>query len=131
VLALPYSLATPLSFVDLADVAEAAARVLTEDGHGYATYPLCGTDLLSGQELADRVAERSGAAVRGQEIPVGEFVAAITRRHPLPAYTVDSLYRLFIYYGLHGITGNANVLRWLLGREPGTFSEYVDRCLCA
>jgi uncharacterized protein YbjT (DUF2867 family) len=128
--ALPYSMSTSLSFVDLADVAEVAARVLTEDGHVYATYPLCGTDLLSGQDIADRVADRSGARVRAQQIPLGDFIATVTQHHPLPFYTVDSLYRLFTYYGLHGITGNANVLRWVLGREPTTFGEYLDRCLC-
>ena len=36
-----------ISLVDLRDVAEAAARVLTEDGHHGATYELVGTDALS------------------------------------------------------------------------------------
>ncbi len=126
---LPYSLTMPLSFVDLVDVAEVAARTVIEDGHIYATYPLCGTDLLTGMEIAAQVAKRSGVAVRGEEIPVGEFIAAISGGHPLPRYTVDALHRLFTYYGLHGITGNANVLRWLLGREPGSFAEFVDRGL--
>jgi uncharacterized protein YbjT (DUF2867 family) len=129
--ALPYSMATPLAFVDLADIAEVAARVLTEGGHIHATYPLCGTDLLSGHQVAERVAERSGTPVQSHELSISEFVAMISQHHPLPHYTVDSLYRLFTYYGLHGITGNANVLRWLLGREPTTFNEYVDRCINA
>jgi NAD(P)H dehydrogenase (quinone) len=43
----PYPADTRLSLVDLADVAEVAARVLTEDGHDGATYELVGTAPLS------------------------------------------------------------------------------------
>ncbi len=39
----PYPIDTRISLVDLRDVAEAAARVLTEDGHVGATYELVGT----------------------------------------------------------------------------------------
>jgi len=36
---------------------------------------------------------------------------------------------VFTYYGLHGITGNPNVLRWLLDCEPQTIAQYVERSL--
>jgi uncharacterized protein YbjT (DUF2867 family) len=130
-LRLQYSLATPLAFVDLADVAEVAALVVTEPGHSYATYPLCGSDLLTGHEIAALISTRTGAPVVGEQWDLEEFIAAIGQHHPLPRYTIDGLYRLFTYYGLHGITGNPNVLRWLLGREPTTFAQYVDRGVTA
>jgi uncharacterized protein YbjT (DUF2867 family) len=130
-LRLQYSLATPLAFVDLADVAEVAALVVTEPGHSYATYPLCGSDLLTGHEIAALIATRTGAPVVGEQWDIEEFIAAIGQHHALPRYTIDGLYRLFTYYGLHGITGNPNVLRWLLGREPTTFAQYVDRRMTA
>ena len=31
------------------------------------------------------------------------------------------------HYTAHGLSGNANVLRWLLGREPTTFAAFVKR----
>jgi len=80
---LPYSVTTRLSFVDLSDVAEVAARVLIEDGHAYATYPLCGTDLLSGQEVADIVSRAAGVPVDAKEIPLAAFVDMISRHQPL------------------------------------------------
>ena len=43
----PYPVETRLSLVDLEDVAEAAALVLTQDGHAGATYELVGTAPLS------------------------------------------------------------------------------------
>jgi NAD(P)H dehydrogenase (quinone) len=48
----PYPIGTRLSLVDLGDVAEAAARVLTDDGHSGATYELVGTFPLSQIEIA-------------------------------------------------------------------------------
>ena len=44
----------------LADVAEVAAQVLTQDGHVHATYSLCGTERLSGEEIAAAVARSTG-----------------------------------------------------------------------
>ena len=130
VLRLPYSLATPLAFVDLADVAEVAARVLTEDGHDYATYPLCGSDVLSGDDLVKVIARISGSEIVGEEIPVSAVLEAIAGGGRLPRYVEDGLRRLFGYYGLYGIRGNANVLRWVLAREPTSFAQYVRGSLC-
>ena len=50
---MPYSVETRISMVDLEDVAEAAARVLTTDGHLNATYELAGPQPLSQTETAD------------------------------------------------------------------------------
>jgi hypothetical protein len=43
----------------------------------------------------------------------------------------DAMVRLFEHYGRYGITGNPNVLTWLLGRSPTSFGEYVQRSLTA
>jgi uncharacterized protein YbjT (DUF2867 family) len=123
---LPYSLDAALSFVDLADVAEVAARTLLEDGHIHATYALCGTDRLTGREIAKLIAERAGLAIEGQEVSIPAFIEQVAGGGTLHPVTIDGFYRLFTYYGLHGISGNSNVLRWLLGREPTTFAEYLQ-----
>ena len=46
-------------------------------------------------------------------------------------YRLDAMHRLFDHYGRYGITGNPNVLGWLLGRRPTGFDEYVRRSLAA
>jgi len=47
VLTQPYALDTPLAHVDLEDVTEVAALVVTEAKHQYATYELCGDDYVT------------------------------------------------------------------------------------
>jgi uncharacterized protein YbjT (DUF2867 family) len=60
----PYPVETRLSLVDLDDVAAAAAMVLTQDGHGGASYELVGTTPLSQIEVAATIARRSGDRCR-------------------------------------------------------------------
>jgi hypothetical protein len=35
------------------------------------------------------------------------------------------------HYDAHGLIGNPNVLRWMLGREPTRFADFVNRELPA
>src|SRR5262249_38099305 len=124
VFSLPYNMEIPLSHVDLMDVAEVAVKVLTEEGHLSATYELCGSDFLRGVDIASIISEVSGYNIVAKEIKVDDFVKSISFPE-MPDYTIDTLYRLFIYYGRYGIVGNPNVLTWLLSRAPTTFVEYV------
>jgi uncharacterized protein YbjT (DUF2867 family) len=128
-LRLPYSMQRRLAFVDLADVAQVCAQVLVEDGHRHATYPLCGSDHLIGDEIAAIIAEEAGTAVTGESIPLPAFLGFVGQHAPLGPYQRAYLTRLMTYYDAFGITGNPNVLRWLLGREPGTMRGYVRRVL--
>jgi uncharacterized protein YbjT (DUF2867 family) len=122
---LPYSMETPLSFVDMQDVAEVAGKVLTEAGHERATYELCGSDTLSGFDIARIIGEESGTRIETKSIPLQEFISHVPVK--MSDYTVHGIERLFTYYNRHGLTGNPNVLAWLLGRKPTTFAEYVRR----
>ncbi|MFK0113331.1 SDR family oxidoreductase [Streptomyces sp. NPDC091217] len=128
---LPYSMTTPLAFVDLVDVAEVCAKVLTEDGHRYATYPLCGSDYLGGEEIAAIIAEVVGRPIAAESVPLPVVLEFLGHGQTMGPYQRAFFSRLFSYYDDFGITGNPNVLRFLLGREPSTMSDYVRRSLAA
>src|SRR5450755_1382201 len=72
----PYPVETKLSLVDLDDVAEAAALVLTGDGHSGATYELVGTPPMSQIEIAETFGRALQRAVRAE----AESVEAWTQR---------------------------------------------------
>jgi uncharacterized protein YbjT (DUF2867 family) len=123
----PYSLDVGLSFVDLADVGESVARVLSEPArHRFATYELCGADTLTGRQVAAILAEVAGRPVEPQQLPAGQVLAAM---RDAPDYTRDAMRRLLGHYDSYGITGNPNVLTWLLGRNPTSFRKYAHRQL--
>ena len=44
-------------------------------------------------------------------------------------YTEDGFARLFFYYNRWGLTGNNNILRFLLQREPTSVEDYVIKSL--
>jgi uncharacterized protein YbjT (DUF2867 family) len=124
-----YSLETRLAHVDLDDVADVAAKVVREGRqHYYATYELCADQYLNAHELAMAIAAEAGRLIIAEHVPL------TTARHAdQPSeeddYRLDAMFRLFDHYGRYGITGNANVLTWLLGRRPTSFAEYVRRSL--
>ncbi|MGV9665700.1 SDR family oxidoreductase [Nocardia niigatensis] len=60
-----------------ADYAEAAARVLTTDGHEGKVYELGGDETLSYAELAQVISEVSGKPVRYQDLSQADYAAAL------------------------------------------------------
>ncbi len=121
----PYGVEARLAAVDLEDVAEVAARVLTEEGHHGAIYELC-AEILSPAETAEILAEVLGRPVRAAAVPIDAW-----RQRALAGGLDEercaTLLAMFRYYERCGFAGNPNVLRWLLGRPPASFREVVER----
>jgi uncharacterized protein YbjT (DUF2867 family) len=126
VLGVPYHIGTDLSLVDLEDVAEAAAVVLTTEGHSGATYELCGPEALSTARMADTMARQLGRSVRAQKRNVGDWERH-ARASGLDDYRIDALVRMFEYYDSAGFEGSPEALASLLGRTPTSFDRFVSR----
>ena len=126
----PYALDSRLALVDLEDVAEVAANVVGDPRHHNATYELCGRDYCEAHEIAGVISAVSGRTVSAvlAELPATSPGAGSSEGDD---YRHDAMVRLFDHYGRYGITGNPNVLTWLLGRPPTTLEEYVRRSLAA
>jgi NAD(P)H dehydrogenase (quinone) len=124
--AMPYPIETKLSLVDLHDVAEAAMVVLTRDGHRGAIYELVGTRPLSQIDLAALLSGLLGREVRADTISL-EAWEQNALGAGFESYAVETLVKMFQYYGAYGFEGNPSVLKWLLGRAPTGFEEAVRR----
>jgi uncharacterized protein YbjT (DUF2867 family) len=129
----PYDVDTALAHVDLEDVAEVASLVVLEPAHFFATYELCGSDYTSGRQIAATISQIAGTPVAAERRALAPLAEPQGPPPSAPSaeedYRHDAMARLFDHYGRYGITGNANVLGWLLGRLPTTFADYVRRCL--
>jgi NAD(P)H dehydrogenase (quinone) len=120
----PYPVETRLSLVDLDDVAAAAERVLTENGHNGATYELVGTWPLSQTEVAAAIGGALKREVRAEAEPV-EVWEARARADGLGDYERSTLVAMFRYYAAHGLIGNPNALKGLLGRPPNSLAHFL------
>ena len=126
----PYRVETRLGMVDLDDVAEAAAIVLTEAGHAGATYELAGAEALSQIEVAAVLADCLGRPVRAETVAI-ETWEQRARASGLGDYQVKTLVKMFRYYEQHDFWGNPRVLGWLLGRPPTTFAGFCRKALAS
>ena len=122
----PYAADTRLCLVDLGDVAQAAAIVLTEAGHKYAAYELVGTGGISQTEVAALLGEVLKRPVSVRCIPVDQW-AEMARKSGLAEYQVETLVKMFTYYQDFGFEGNSKILTWLLGRPPSSLQGFLRR----
>jgi len=122
----PYPLETRLGMVDLEDVAAAAAGVLTQPGHQGATYELAGAEALTQTDVAGILSSALERTVRAEAVPLDVWETG-ARQAGLGDYQVETLIKMFRYYGSYGLWGNPNVLGWLLGRPPTTLAAFVQR----
>jgi NAD(P)H dehydrogenase (quinone) len=126
----PYPIETRLSLVDLDDVAQAAALVLTKDGYGSATYELVGTAPMGQIEIAGTFARVLQRDVRCEAEPV-EAWRDRARGAGMNEHQRETLIKMFEAYARDGLKGNPNVLGWLLGRPPTSLAAFAARIAAA
>jgi uncharacterized protein YbjT (DUF2867 family) len=117
VLRSPWGLRTGQSLVDLRDVADAAAVLLTEDGLDAGTFEAAGPEPLTARDLAGLLAEHLGRDVRAEDVvPSGDVPSS---------YAGRCRRTMFDHYRAHGFVGSPRVLTALLGRPPRTYAEHL------
>jgi NAD(P)H dehydrogenase (quinone) len=126
----PYPIDTRLSLVDLDDVAEAAALVLTEEGHSGASYELVGTRPMSQMEIAETFGRALNKPIRA-EAESTESWEQRARSTGMDDHQRETLGKMFQAYARDGLKGNPNVLGWLLGRPPASLASFAARMAAA
>jgi uncharacterized protein YbjT (DUF2867 family) len=124
----PYGVHTRISMVDLFDVAEVAARALTESGYEGGTYELIGSGDYSQVGIATLFAQVLGIPVKAEEIPLTDWKLQAEQAE-LGDYAIDTLLKMFTYYDKYSFRGNSRVLESLLGRKPTGFEDFLRRSL--
>jgi uncharacterized protein YbjT (DUF2867 family) len=123
VLAVPYSLDSPFTNVDLDDVAEAAAVVLTRHGHEGLAYELAGPEVLSVRDQAAVAADVLGHPVHAEHVSLQAWSAGPGAS--LPEQARADLLAMFTAYDRGGLVGESDTLRRLLGREPRSWADVL------
>lgn len=115
----PWGLNTAQSLVDVRDVADAAAVLLTEEGLDGGTFEAVGPEPLTAPRIAELLAHRLGREVTAVDaVPDGPVP-------PAEDYAAHCSRRMFDHYRAHGFTGTPRVLEALLGRPARTYAEHL------
>jgi uncharacterized protein YbjT (DUF2867 family) len=115
----PWGLGTAQSLVDVRDVADAAAVLLTEDGLDGGTFEAVGPERLTAPRIAELMARRLDRDVTAVDaVPDGPVP-------PESDYAAHCSRTMFDHYRAHGFTGSPRVLEALLGRPARLFSEHL------
>lgn len=125
----PYDTSRPFTLIDEQDLAEAAAIIHTTDGHAFATYELAGSEQLDFVAMGERLSWLIERPVVVREVDTEAYVARFAAKRGLTAGQARERRLMFDYYHRHGLLGNGNVLRMILGREPASFTDAARRYL--
>ena len=115
-----------IASIDVGDIAEIAARVLTGAGHEGKIYPLTGPQALTMAEVAEKLSAATGKTIRYVNVPP-EAARQAQLAAGMPPFLADALFELFAE------RRNGKEARvWpdaaaLLGRPPTSFDDFARR----
>jgi uncharacterized protein YbjT (DUF2867 family) len=119
--------AVGISAVDIRDIAEAAAVVLTSVGHEGKTYNLNGPEVLSGPKVASIWSDVLGKAVRYPVEDMDKFEEQM-RSQKAPAWSALDIRMMFQGYlerGFVAEAGDLQALTALLGHAPRRYLDFA------
>ena len=118
-------------FIDVEDVADAAARILAEPGvHAGRIYEMSGPRAITFAEAVDLIARATGRPITYREISTTEYTAALVA----DGMDADDAVHLTAMYEIMArgvIAEPADGVEAVLGRTPRTFEDYVLRTAVA
>ena len=112
------------------DYAEAAAKVLTSEGHNNKTYELASSTSFTLSDLASFIAEASGKEIKYQNISADDYTKALTAAG-LPAGLVDVIVDADVQTQKGAMFSNSNDLEQLIGRSATLIQDQVQAILKA
>jgi len=106
------------------ELAEAAAVVLTSNGHENKTYPLVNHQAISYQEVAETIAQVTGKSINYQS-PSAEEYQATLKSYGVPEEYIGIFTAFSVAQANGELEMSDNSLEQLLGRKPTTPKEFL------
>jgi uncharacterized protein YbjT (DUF2867 family) len=122
---LPMEEAT-IASIDVGDIAEVAAIVLTTPGHEGKTYPLTGPEALSMAEVAEKLSTATGKTIRYVNVAPEEARRTQLARG-VPEYTADALAELFAERRKGKESQVFPIIETIIGRRATGFDDFAAR----
>ncbi|GIE34895.1 NmrA family transcriptional regulator [Actinoplanes italicus] len=121
----------PEPFIDVHDVADAAAAVLTDPArHAGRIHELSGSRALTFAEAVELISRASGRPITYKQLSLPEYEAHLVEQG-WPAEVAHHLAEMFAIMERGTLTTPTDDVATLLGREPRDFEDYVVRAAAA
>jgi uncharacterized protein YbjT (DUF2867 family) len=115
-----------ISAVDVRDIAEATAIVLTTEGHFGKTYNLNGPEALSGAKAASIWSELLGKAIRYPGEAMDAFEEQMRKNAPSwSAFDIRMMFQGYLERGFAAGPGDMETLTALLGHGPRNYADFA------
>lgn len=115
-----------IASIDVGDIAEVAATVLTGSGHEAKAYPLTGPEALSMAQVAEKLSSATGKTIRYVNV-APEDAKKAQLAAGMPAYLVEALSELFAERRKGKESHVSAIIATILGRPPTSFDEFAAR----
>jgi uncharacterized protein YbjT (DUF2867 family) len=112
-----------VSPIDIRDIAAAAVKTLTEDGHEGKAYTLTGPEALSNAQVAEILSEGTGREIRYVDLAPERFKQALPAAG-VPEWSANALIDLQQHYRRGGASAVTHDVEQLLGRKPISFERF-------
>lgn len=118
---------TKMSYVDMKDYAEAAAKMIASGKYTYGTYEFCSEGAYSRTDMENILSDLTGRKITSAFISDEDFLKA--SHNTADSYQGQTLLTMFRHYNANSFCGNAFTLTQILGRKPTTIREYLKNAL--
>ena len=110
-------------YVDYRDVAEVAAKALTEDGLQFGVFDLSAAGVISREDIVAMMSEALGRPITTRTQSIDEWNEENMPPDPVLRAAFTDIDRFYSRYGFPG--GNDLVLRTILRRSPRSMKDYI------
>jgi uncharacterized protein YbjT (DUF2867 family) len=115
-----------IASIDVDDIAEVAAAVLTGSGHEGSIYPLTGPEALSMADVAEKLSAATGNRIQYVNVAPEQATSAQLAAG-MPPYTADALAELFAERRKGKEAQVSPVVQTILRRPATSFEEFAER----
>ena len=115
-----------IASIDVGDIAEVAANILTGSGHQGAVYPLTGPEALSMAEVAEKLSAATGKTIQYVNV-APEQVTSAQLAAGMPPFTAEALAELFAERRKGKEAQVSPVVQTILGRPATSFDQFAVR----
>jgi uncharacterized protein YbjT (DUF2867 family) len=113
-----------MEYVDVREVADVAARVLTADGHGRKAYEITGSEALSQAQVAEKLSAETGKRVRYIDVPPEVAREGMLRRG-MPEWLAGAMVEVMVSSRRGGADEPYDGVLRVTGRRPRSFDDFA------